>query len=294
MTEINCLLDAKARLGEGPCWHAATQRLWWVDIFAREIHSIDPASGNHEVFATPDPPGCIAVRLDGDLVVAMAVGFYHFNISERTFQLIAETDLDPATSRMNDGRTDPQGRFWAGSTSRDGTPAHSGGGLYRLDAPGSCKRMAPASISNGLAWSPDSRVMYHADSATPSVWAWDFDPETGEIVNQRRFVDLSSIGGVADGAAVDAEGGYWVALPFKSEIRRYEPNGQLSLSISLPVDVPTACEFGGENLDVLFVTSATLDRSASELSDQPLAGALLALDVGIRGTATAAFVGLGA
>jgi sugar lactone lactonase YvrE len=133
--------------------------------------------------------------------------------------------------------------------------------------------------------------LYFSDSATPYVWAWDFDPATAEMDRKRVFIDLSAQQAICDGATVDAEGCYWLTLPFKGKVQRYDPAGQLMQTINLPVDTPTCCEFGGASLDTLYVTTATLKRRASELQDQPWAGGLLAIDVRARGLPAATFVG---
>jgi sugar lactone lactonase YvrE len=133
--------------------------------------------------------------------------------------------------------------------------------------------------------------MYFADSGTPYVWAWSFDATRGEIENRRVFIDLSSINGVGDGATVDAEGSYWLTIPFKGKVQKYDPKGKLMQTINLPTDTPTCCEFGGKDLDILYVTTATLRRSPKELRHQPLAGGLFAIDVGVKGLPSLAFKG---
>lgn len=293
MMDIICVLDAKASLGEGPCWDTEAKCLWWLDIYAREIHCYDPRAGIDEVYPTPQVPGSLALRAAGGLVLAMGDGFHFFDTDHLAFTPIVMPEADLPATRFNDGRTDRQGRFWAGSVFEvEGQSPQSIGGLYRLDPDLSCHRMAgEIGCSNGLAWSPDGRSMYHTDSHKPFIWVWDYDPITGAIENRRVFVDLSAIEAVADGATVDAEGCYWVALPFKGQVHRYDPAGRLIQSITMPVDAPTCCEFGGEALDILYVTSGTLSRPANALVNQPHAGGLFAIDVGVRGLAAAPFAG---
>ena len=146
--------------------------------------------------------------------------------------------------------------------------------------------------SNGLAWSPDSRTMYYTDSHTNLVWAWDFEPASGDIANRRVFIDLSAEGYIVDGATVDEAGNYWLTVPFKGKVLAYDPKGKLVTSIDMPIDLPTCCEFGGENLDTLYVTSATLRRSPEALKDQPQAGGLFAITgLGVRGLPLVPFKG---
>lgn len=291
MTHIACVLASQAGLGEGPCWDGDAQCLWWLDIFAQAIHRYDPKTGHNETIHTPARPGSLALRRSGDLVVAMGDGFFAFDRAKTEFTPVAMVESHLPMTRMNDGRTDRQGRFWAGSVCED-TPPRPLGALYRLDADLRCHKMVEhIGCSNGLAWSPDGKTMYHTDSHGPLIWAWDYDIGSGGIENSRVFVDLTSIDAVADGATVDCEGCFWVALPFKGQVHRYDPSGKLMRSITMPVDAPTCCEFGGDALDVLYVTSGTLGRSAKDLEDQPLAGALFAIDVGVKGLPAAAFAG---
>jgi len=268
--------------------------LWWIDIFSDAVHRYDPASGRDETFLLPDHPGCLAVREKGGLVLSSASGFHFFDPGTGRLDPIVDPEAHITTTRFNDGKTDRQGRFWSGSMfEAPGRPRELNGSLYRLDPDLSVHRMIEGvGCSNGLAWSPDSRTMYFTDSFLGShVWAYDFDPETAEIANRRVFADLSDIDAIVDGATVDAEGCYWLTVPFKGKVRRYDPDGRLMTTIELPVDLPTCCEFGGEDLDILYVTSATLRRSPAELEGQPLAGGLFALDVGVKGLPLVPFRG---
>jgi len=291
--DIRCVVDAKALLGEGTLWDPAAQCLWWIDIWSNEIHRYEPSSGQTQSFATPRPPGCLRIRESGGLVVAMGDGFHFFDPMSGKFQHIVDAEPNLPETRMNDGKTDRQGRFWSGTAfdAEDKTPSAIGA-LYRLDGDLSCHKMVEGVLcSNGLAWSPDSKTMYFTDGTQPYVWAWDFDATTGHLENRRVFIDLSSVNGFSDGATVDAEGCYWLTLPMKSRIQRYDPRGRLMHTVELPTDAPTCCEFGGRDLDVLFVTTATLRRTPAELKGQPLAGGLFALDVGVKGLPASPFPG---
>lgn len=291
--DIQCVVAAKALLGEGTCWDPRAQKLWWLDIYAKTIYCYEPATGLTQSFSTPQVPGCLAVREKGGLVLAMGDGFHTFDPHTGNFQHIVDAEAQMPETRMNDGKTDRQGRFWSGTVFEvQGRPPQAVGSLYRLDTDLSCHKMVEGvACSNGLAWSPDSRTMYFADSRTPYVWAWDFDALHGDIENRRVFIDLSSIDGVCDGATVDAEGCYWLTLPLKSKVQRYDPKGELIQTIELPTDTPTCCEFGGKALGVLYVTTATLRRTSEELKRQPTAGGLFAIDVGVRGLPSVPFKG---
>lgn len=293
MSDFTCAWPASAGLGESPCWDPVAQCLWWIDIYGCEIHRFDPAGNAGQHWRTPQRPGSLAVDARGGLVLAMGDGFHHFDPATGAFQPRAMAEPDMPETRMNDGRTDRQGRFWCGSMFEvEGAPPRAAGALYRFDADRGCHKVVDGiGCSNGLAWSPDGRTMYHTDSHMPRIWAWDYDPATGDIAGRRVFVDLSAIGAVADGATVDAEGCYWVALPFSSQVHCYDPAGRLVRALPTPVDVPTCCEFGGPDLDILYVTTATLGRPSDQLAGQPWAGSLLAIDVGAKGLAAAPFGG---
>ena len=144
---------------------------------------------------------------------------------------------------------------------------------------------------NGLAWSPDSRTMYFSDSHTPIVRAYDFDPATGDIANQRTYLDLSETGGIADGATVDADGCYWVTIPVTGRVDRYDPDGKLMQTVTLPTDLPTCCEFGGPDLDILYVTTAVLRRPEEHFRTQRHPGGLFSVRTGAKGLTLPPFRG---
>ena len=293
MVEIACVVDAKAQLGEGTYWDSATGKLWWIDIYGPTIHRYDPKTGENESFAAPEYLGCLAVREKGGLVLSMASGFYFADPEKGSYDKIIDPEADLPDTRFNDGKTDRQGRFWSGSMfEAPGKKAAFIASLYRLDPDLSVHRIVEGvGCSNGLAWSPDSRTMYYTDSHTPIVWAFDFDPATGEAENRRTFVDLSWMDGVVDGSTVDSEGCYWLTVPFKGKVMRFDANGKLMQTIDMPVDLPTCCEFGGDDLGTLYVTSAIYNRTPDQLRAWPQSGGLFALDVGVKGLPLVPFKG---
>lgn len=293
MVEITCIVDAGAELGEGTIWDPVAQVLWWIDIWGRKIHRTDPLTGKDDVWEAPEYLGCIGLRARGGLVLTMASGFHFFDPDTGLFTAIADPEAHLPDTRFNDGKPDRQGRFWSGTMFEvPGRPVEFVGSLYRMDADLSVHRMITGiGCSNGLAWSPDSRTLYFSDSHTPIVRAYDFDPATGDIANERVFVEFTGPGDIADGATVDAEGCYWVTIPFKGRVDRYDPGGRLMQSIAMPTDLPTCCEFGGAGLDVLFVTTAVLRRPDSHFAGQRHPGGLFALDVGVKGLLLPAFAG---
>ena len=254
MTEIVCAVDAKAELGEGTFWDPVAEVLWWVDIWGKAIHRFDPATGTDERFATPDYVGSLAPRSQGGLVVALAKGFHFFDPATGIFEKIVEpADRHPQT-RFNDGKTDARGRFIAGTL--DSKFKESVGSIFSLDGSLKCTTLEPAiGCTNGPCFSPDNRTFYCADSVSRTISAYDYDLATGTVSNKRLFAAIKGLGGVPDGATVDAEGHLWSAIAGGGKIVCYKPDGSISRTVEVPVPIITSVMFGGDNLDVMYATS---------------------------------------
>jgi len=290
MSDVGCVLDVKSLLGEGPLWDPQARVLYWVDIKRREIHRFDPASGRDEQWSTPADIGSLAVRAKGGLVVAMKTGFHFFDPGTAKFTPVFDPEHQLPGNRFNDGKPDRQGRFWAGTM--DDAERLPSGGLYRLGTNLTCKRAVDGIIcSNALSWSPDNRTLYFADSCKHTIWAWDFDADAGEISNRRVFVEVPYSEGDPDGATVDAEGGVWVAHWGGWRVARYDPRGRVERVVKMPVEKPTCPMFGGSELDVVYVTSASIQLTPDELKRQPQAGGIFAFEPGVRGLPEAYFAG---
>jgi L-arabinonolactonase len=294
MYEINCVTDAKAILGEGTIWDPQAQVLWWIDIWGKLIHRYDPKTGTEQTWASPEFLGCIGLRAKGGLVLTMVSGFYFFDPAAGRFDPIIDPEADIAATRFNDGKPDRQGRFWSGSMfEAPGQKVQFVGSLWRMDKDLSVHKVFGGfGCANGLAWSPDSKTMYFTDSHTTLVHAYDFDAATGEVDNKRVFTDVASTGGIVDGSTVDAEGCYWATVPVTSKIIRYDPQGKLMQEVILTTDLPTCCEFGGPDLDILYVTTAVLNRPAEYFKSQKNPGGLFAVTgLGVKGLPLPAFAG---
>lgn len=277
-------------LGESPFWHPQQQALFWCDIPGRALHRWHAASGEHRRWELDDEPGCIAPLLDGTLLLARRRGLGRFDPADGHWKRLAPPPYDPAEQRFNDGRADPQGRFWAGSIYEPRTAPRAA--LWRW-AEGALQRMAgDITVSNGLAFSPDGRTMYWSDTTAHTVHALDFEPLDGSLSRRRVFAQfplrdpaqaLSLYGGRPDGAAVDVEGAYWVAMYEGQRLLRLAPDGALLSEWPLPVRCPTMPCFGGPDLRTLYLTTARHNRPAEELAQQPLAGCVLTLRVDVPG-----------
>jgi sugar lactone lactonase YvrE len=254
-------------LGEGPCWDEETQTLYWVDIPAGRVHRLD-SGGEHSCVDVGLQVGAVALRRDGGLVVAAGNGFYTLDFGSGALTCLAEAPGQPDT-RMNDGKCDRAGRFYAGTMARDESPGQ--GSFYRLDADhGVTELYTGIGISNGVGWSPDDRLMYYIDSLDYRVDVMDYDPDTGQFGDRRPFARLGSGEMVPDGLAVDSEGGVWVAVWGGGVIQRYDAAGALTSVARLPASHVTSCAFGGPELDQLYITTAAgPGRSAGALFTCP-------------------------
>lgn len=290
MAQLDCVHKGDHVLGESPVWSVQDEALYWVDIQGPAIHRLDPAAGRVRTWVLREPVGSIALRTRDGLLAALKSGFYFFDTATGSLRPIADPEPHLPENRFNDGRCDRAGRFWAGTMSE--TSRAPVGSLYCLE-PNLSVRLVKSGISvpNGLAWSPDDRVMYFADSHRRLIWAYDFDVSRGKISNQRVFVDAGDHPGVPDGSTVDAHGCVWNAEHGASRVCRYTPDGRLDRTIELPVTQPTCCMFGGPRLETLYITSARENLGPEELAAQPLAGALFAIDVGVSGLPEPGFAG---
>ena len=286
-TEFEVVLEARAELGEGPRWDAASATLLWVDIPAKLVHRYDPASGADRTESAPDVVSLALPRRSGGTVVGLPDGL-HLLDGERSPRLAA-IESERADTRSNDGACDPAGRLWFGTMALDERSPVAG--LYRVGPDlGVATILTQTTISNGLGWSPQGDRFYFIDTPTQRIDVFDYDEATGAVENRRPLAQVPGPG-APDGLNVDAEGGLWVALHGGSGLRRYSPDGELAAIVDLPITRITSCCFGGEGLRDLYVTTRRGGLSPAELREQPLAGALLRLDVGVAGTPTFAFAG---
>lgn len=287
---MDVALEAQADLGEGPWWDHQRGTLLWVDLFKGRVHRFDPSTGNDDSFDVGQPVGMVAARRSGGLVCAVRDGIGFVDADGGGFSLVKDVERTIPGNRMNDGACDPAGRLWTGTMATDLSP--SSGTLYRISPELDVTPMrTEVSISNGLDWSPDGSTFYFADSATRTVDAYDFEPETGDLRNRRRLIELSDQVSTPDGLTVDAEGTLWIAMWDGGCVRRFTPGGILLETIDLPVSRPTSVAFGGENLDRLFITSARNGLSTSQLAEQSHAGAIFVIEPGVSGRLPHAFGG---
>jgi L-arabinonolactonase len=288
--DIDVVYDQRVELAEGPVWDDRTGVLWWVNILAGELHRLDPSDGTDTLWRVDNTVGSLALCERGGVLLGLRDGIYRFNTNGSVLEPLAKPEPERTANRFNDGKTDRQGRFWIGSLHDHETEPR--GALYRVDTDGSCTRVVDGIYaSNGIAFSPDGRIGYHADSQRRTVWRFDCDPETGALANRDVFIELEEGTGVPDGATVDVDGCYWLTHAHGWRLVRYDPSGRADRVIALPVEVPTCPAFGGADCRTLFLTTATYGLSPEAIAAQPLAGCILALDVGVAGMPDALFPG---
>jgi len=287
MIEVEHLLKAQNKLGEGPLWSVREQALYWVDIEGDCFYRFYPETGKQDSFQVGQPIGCLAFRAGGGLVLALRDGLAFWNMENQSFQIVANPEKYRDKARFNDGRVDSQGRFWAGTLGEDSNSC-----LYRLDPDGTVHTMETGiTISNGIGWSPKDRTLYYTDSPLREIYAYDFDPDRGEIHNRRVFVRVPATEGFPDGLAVDSEGFVWSAHWDGWRITRYSPDGQVERVIPLPVQRPTSCTFGGSDLTQLYITSAWTGLSEIDRRKQPWAGDLMRIQTEVIGQLENSFLG---
>lgn len=273
------------RVGESPVWDARLQALWWVDIEAHRVRRWTQATGELRDWTLPERIGCLALAEDGRVIAAMESRIVAARLGEDgsvALQDLAQLTHPAAGMRFNDGRCDASGRLWVGSMLMDQSQGLALGGLYCLDERGlSGPHVQGLHTANGSAFSPDGRTFYLSDSHPRSqqVWAFDFDLAAGTLSARRSFLDMREMAGRPDGAAVDAQGNYWICANDAGQVDCISPQGVLLRSVAVPFPKPAMCCFGGPDLGTLFVTSIVPAQPApGELS-----GAVVALRPGATG-----------
>ncbi|KQT53745.1 calcium-binding protein [Aureimonas sp. Leaf454] len=282
---IEILVDVKTTLGEGPLWDVDQERLYFIDSFDGRVFRTTVDGRELRAWDVPAKIGSMALRKDGNgAIVSLQTGFHALDFRSGDCDLIHDPEPDRPKNRINDGKVDRRGRFFAGSM--DTMEEGPFGALYRVDPDFSVTKVETGIIcSNGPCFSPDDKTFYFNDTWSGAIWAYDYDVETGEATNRRDHakVDMSG-GGAADGSTVDAEGFLWNAQVYDGKIVRYAPDGSVDRVIEMPVKKVTSVMFGGPNLDILFVTSMAKPPLPRFPDDGVQRGSLFAIhDLDIKG-----------
>jgi len=283
MSDVRCLWEAAAILGEGPLWSAREGALYWVDIKAPALHRYRPSDGDKTSWVMPERIGWVIERANGEGLIAgfKGRGFAFLTPGTMAPETIGQPEPDYPDNRFNDAKADAAGRIWAGTM--DDNEREASGALYRLDPDLEWYRMDRGyTVTNGPAISPDQRRLYHTDTFEGTIYAFDL-ADNGKLSNKRAFVTIPEGDGYPDGMTCDAEGGLWVAHWVGWRYTRFTPGGEVDRVIEMPVAQVTSCAFGGADLDRLSVTSASVGLDEEDREEQPQAGGLFEIVPGVKG-----------
>lgn len=286
MSDFELVWDSRCSVAESPVWDAAARRLLFCDINGKRINALLVDTGARVGWNFPEVVGSFGLCQSGRLVVAQRHHVVLFDPKSGVLTDLTPKIDEPATNRLNDGKVGPDGAFWVGGMDEN-SPRKKVAGLYRVTGDGQITRQEEGyAASNGLAWSPDGRIMYHSDSTEGIIEAWDFDPATGGRSHHRLLAKLTSEDGRPDGAATDADGNYWSAGPSAGCINCFSPAGKLLRKWEFPVPGPTMPCFAGE---ALYVTSLREGKSSEVLAEFPTLGGLFRAKAPVAGAPVAVF-----
>lgn len=272
-----------ADLGEGPCWDSKTGNLYWVDITGRALHRFNLSSQKHEQLETPSMVSFATTCSDGKIIAGFQDGLYRIDFSQKEFVKFCAPKNMPPENRFNDAKCDRSGRLWCGTMHCNPDHPYPTGSLIRLDQNELTEIENDIFISNGMGWSPDNKIMYYTDTVRKVIWQYDYDIERGMASNRRVFLQKENGPGRPDGLCVDSQGRVLTAMWPGWGIEIYTPDGKLDGRIDLPVPQVSSCTFGGDDFKTLFITTARVDMSDSELRESPLSGGIFAIEMNIPG-----------
>lgn len=281
--------ESAALLGEGAFWDYKNKRLFWVDIEGKKLHIYDPATKNNRSLPSPSRIGTVVPQTDSTAVVALEDGIYIMNLRDGSLALLSDIESDMKGNRFNDGKCDPNGNLWVGSMHLD--ESESVASLYRITSSGETTRMLEdITISNGIVWSSDHKKMYYIDTPTGLVRSFDYDMFSSEISNERSAIEIPARLGYPDGMAIDEEDMVWIALWNGRAVARFNPEtGELLQKIDVPAQNVTSCAFGGDQLDILYITTASIGMTDEEKIKYPMAGSLFKVKPGVKGVKSTFF-----
>lgn len=283
MNNINLELNASLTLGEGPCYDNKNNTLYFVDILEKELHSLNILNKKHEIFKFKEKISSVGLRQNGELIITLEDGIYFFSIEKNVLSLLDKYERNIITNRFNDGKCDPLGRYWAGTMNEN--ELENKGSLYVLDDKLKLKKeISRVSISNGLAWDVEREKMYYIDTPTKKIAVYNFNMRTGEISDLLEVIKIPDKYGLPDGMTIDEEGMLWIAMWGGNGIVKCNPFTKKIVDyIYIPAKNVTACTFGGESLDTLYITTARDGLSEELIKKYPLSGGLFSFKPGVKG-----------
>jgi sugar lactone lactonase YvrE len=269
-------------LGEGPFWDDAKQELYFVDITNKQIKIFSPSDSSVRTIQFSQEVSAVFLDQNSELIVAARDGVFAASQDGALKTLLAPIEPEDTSIRTNDAKCDITGRMWVGTMAFDFTPGVAA--LFSLDSKGLKEVVPVLTIANGMGWSRDQKSMYFIDSPTGRVDIFDCDLQSGELKNRRPFITFDVTGGIPDGLTTDEDGGIWVAFFGGGEVRRFDPSGELTHVVTLPVKQVTSCCFGGKDMSELFITTARYAMNSESLAREPLAGSLFKLSTTFKGS----------
>ncbi len=289
MSTVECVWEIEASLGEGPLWVAQEQAVYWVDIFQNKVHRYTLTDGTQKTWTFDDPVTSLSPRAQGGFIGTVRDGYAYIDFDNLTVDPIQLPETHLPKNRFNDGKVDAQGRYWAGTM--DTEQASDSGTLYRLNADLTLDTMDKNYIiTNGPTFSKNGDILYHTDTIKGEIYAFDLS-DTGAISNKRVFVKFGDGDGSPDGMTVDSEDCIWVCHFGGSRITRYSPEGEIVQVVPMPVPNITSCTFAGDNLDMMYITTARIAIDDAELPKYPLAGSFFSFKPDVKGLPTPLFAG---
>ncbi|WP_082113266.1 SMP-30/gluconolactonase/LRE family protein [Kordia jejudonensis] len=289
INEVTVAYKTDAALGEGAFWNHETNELYWIDIEGKTAHIFNPKTTENRSFPTASHIGTIVPKNKNEALIALVDGIYTMNVHTGETTVFADMKAQLTGCRLNDGKCDPAGRLWVGSMNWQQEKGKAK--LFAIQNNGAVTtKLDSVTISNGIVWTKDQKTMYYIDTPTSQIKAYDYDNATGNISNERVAVQVSSDLGFPDGMAIDAEDMVWVGMWNGNAVIRFNPKtGELLQKIEVPAHNITSCAFGGDNLEILYITSAKLDMTKEEAEKYPLAGSIFQVQTGVKGVKSAFF-----
>ena len=290
--EATLIYQNYAALGEGSLWDEKEQFLYWVDILRNQVYAYNPRNHTNMGYDIQENVGTLVFREQGGLMLALQSGFASLDLATGVVKKLTDPEAHRPNNRFNDGKCDPQGRFWAGTMSY--AAEKGAGSVYCLDSDFTVtKKIEPVTISNGLVWNQAQSTFYYIDTATFSVDAYDYAPESAGISNKRSLKQFSGEEGAPDGMAIDAENHLWVALYGGGKVVRLHPqSGETVYEVQVPgAKQVTSCALGGKDWNELYITTAAQTLTAADWKEQPNGGGLFRAKVPFQGIPSTRFKG---
>ena len=290
MVDVKCEWETDAMLGEGPLWVENENAVYWLDIMSKRVHKLSLADGEKQTWQFDVEITSLAERAQGGFICTIRDGFAFVDFETGNIDPITLPETDLPGNRFNDGKIDAKGRYYSGTM--DESEKDSSGIFYRLDSDLSLHTLDDDYIiTNGPAFSPDGKTVYHNDTTKRCIYAYDVD-EAGDVSNKRVLVQFDHESeGFPDGLTVDAEGNIWQASFAGYRITRYAPSGEIIDVWEMPVKNITSCTFGGKDLDTMYFTTARLFLTDEDIAERPLSGSLFSFKPGVKGLPTQKFAG---